>query len=251
LGYTRMGLMQTFEQILGQTTDRRKKESKGQFDLFGTLDENPFELTIEIPNEEWPKEKKLEIEREALGLYVSDHPLRGVENMLANRTNCTLADIQDRQHGDRITIGGLLMSVEKKFTKKNDLMAILQLEDLFSTVEVVVFPKTLPKVEALLKEGKIVTATGRIDVQGERTKFLLDEMQEIRLIIDDGVPLHLDLNKDELDTVEELKNAFDQYPGKSTVFIHYGDKVFRLPEEFNVEVCPQLTKNINAILGRG
>jgi DNA polymerase III subunit alpha len=252
LGYSRKGLLQMFEQILGEATKRRKKEAVGQFDLFSTVaeeDEAPVEP--EIPAEEWNKSEKLAIERELLGLYVSDHPLRGVENMLSNRTNCTLDEVSTRTQNEQVVIGGLISNVEKKFTKKNHLMAIITIEDLFSSIEVVIFPKTLPKFDRMLVEGNIVVAQGRIDIQGEKHKFLLENMTEIRIAIDDAVPLHLDLNEDEVELVNDLKTAFGKYPGNSEVFIHVGDKVYKLPKENNVELCPQLTSRINTILGRG
>ena len=98
LGHPRKGMCLVFEQIVDRTMDRRRKEAEGQFDLFGGLAEATDEPSFDrlaIPDTEFDKHQKLAFEKEMLGLYISDHPLMGVESRLRRHTDLTIAELRE------------------------------------------------------------------------------------------------------------------------------------------------------------
>ena len=100
---------------------------------------------IEIPDLEFEKRQRLAFEKEMLGLYVSDHPLMGAEASLRRRTECVLTELEEAPDGAIRVVGGLVTNLQRKWTKRGDLMAVFQLEDLQTSIEVMVFPKTMQK----------------------------------------------------------------------------------------------------------
>src|SRR5690606_15991698 len=101
-----------------------------------------FERTA-IPDVEFDKRDRLAFEKEMLGLYVSDHPLLGAETALARRVDCALDELDGLEDGTLRTVGGVVTGLQRKWTRKGDLMAVFTLEDLRTSIEVMVFPRTM------------------------------------------------------------------------------------------------------------
>lgn len=121
------------EQAVDAIIDIKKNEAIGQDSLFGAADGTEDQtFDVQIPPGEWDKTTLLQFEREMLGLYVSDHPLLGLEHILASGTDCSIAALQDesRPDGQIITVGGILSGLQRKVTKKGDTWVLTELEDL-------------------------------------------------------------------------------------------------------------------------
>ena len=166
LGHKRRGLLVVFEQIIDATLARRREQEAGILSLFGDLGASPdappaFDERVAIPDLEMEKAQLLAFEKEMLGLYVSDHPLLGAEWSLRRRTDCTIADLAERQEGDMVTVGGVVTALSRKYTQRGDLMAVFTLEDLQSAVEVMVFPKAMIDHGHKLRDDAIVAVRGR------------------------------------------------------------------------------------------
>ena len=160
--------MQIHEQVVDAAVDIKRAESHGQFDLFGGLEAEGDESLVprgDIPIGEWDKTVLLAHEREMLGLYVSDHPLHGAERMLAQLTDRTIAAIllDDSKESSIVTVGGLVTSVQRKTTKKGSPWAIVTLEDLEGSVEVMVFPQAYASVSTLLVDDSVIIVKARVD----------------------------------------------------------------------------------------
>ena len=256
LGHTRKGLEEVFEEVCNEVSEIRKMRAIGQFDLFSVGPDEPAVSERPISLEEWPKDILLLKEKEALGLYVSDHPLLGVEGLLARMTDCSIASLEDRFAGDVVTIGGIVAGFQKKLTRKGDLMVLLQLEDLSGgSVEVVVFARTYEQYGALLRPDAILLIKGRVDrdARDDTVKFMALEVIEPNL--GDDQPLVINLTADGLTnrTVDTLKEVLQSHPGSTQVFLHLakGEKttVLRLGSEFAVDTRNGLFAELKSVLG--
>ena len=257
LGHTRKGLEEIFEEVCNEVSEIRKMRAVGQFDLFSGGDE-PAVSERPISLEEWPKDILLLKEKEALGLYVSDHPLLGVEGLLARMTDCSIASLDDRFAGDVVTIGGIVAGFQKKLTRRGDLMVLLQVEDLSGgNVEVVVFARVYEQFAALLRPDAILLIKGRVDrdARDDTVKFMAMEIIEPNL--GDEQPLEIKLATDGLTdrTIDTLKEVLQAHPGSTQVFLHLekGERttVLRLGSEFAVDTRNGLIAEIKAVLGEG
>ena len=256
LGHSRKGLCLVHEQIIDRTLQRRKKEAEGQFDLFSLGDDEggpkPAAMDrITIPVDEFEKMQRLSFEKEMLGLYVSDHPLMGAEAALKRLVDCSINDIRDGAEGEMKTVGGVVTSLSRKYTKKGDLMATFVLEDLEAAIEAFVFPRTHLEYGSLLRDDAVVCIKGRLDKREEPAKLIVMEVRPVELHGDAGPPLRLRLPLETLtdERVHRLKEILVEHPGESPVFLHVGEQILRLPAEFCVDARNGLIAEIRVVLG--
>jgi DNA polymerase-3 subunit alpha len=254
LGHPRKGLLMVFEQIIDTTVVRRRERDQGVMSLFGDFGDSgdggsgSFDERIAIPDVEFDKGDRLKAEKEMLGLYVSDHPLFGVEASLRRKVDCSIAEVSEREDGAIVVIGGVITGLARKFTKKGDQMAVFTLEDLDSSVEVTVFPRDLIELGHKLSDDAIVTVKGRIDRRDEsRVGFMAREVTVLEdLAVGALPPLHLRLPVSALSeaAIARLKAILSESPGESPVYLHLGQgKVLRLADDFRVDldrVVPEL-----------
>ena len=128
LGHPRRGLLMVFEQIIDATLVRRRERDQGVMSLFGDVgsatSDGGFDERVAIPDNEFDKSDRLRFEKEMLGLYVSDHPLLGVEAALRRKVDCGVAEAPEREDGAVLILGGVITNMARKFTKKGDQMAV-------------------------------------------------------------------------------------------------------------------------------
>ncbi|CAB4329913.1 unannotated protein [freshwater metagenome] len=257
MGYSRKGLLGYFDRIIDDTVARRRKEAEGQFDLFSMADDDDdgalvAGTRIVIPEEDFDKRQRLTFEKEMLGLYVSDHPLMGAEMSLRRRTESTIAELEGVEDGTMRTVGGLVTSLQKKWTRKGDLMAVFVLEDLQATVEVMVFPKTMQNYGHLLEDDAVVILRARVDTRDDQPKLMAMELERFEPVIDGNPPVHVNLKpaalSDEL--LGALKALLSEHPGESQVFLRIGEhQVLLLPENFAVSATAGLLAELRELLG--
>jgi DNA polymerase-3 subunit alpha len=250
-GLARKGLLMVFEQIIDTTLVRRRERDQGVMSLFGDMggaENSGFDERIDVPTLEYDKTDRLKFEKEMLGLYVSDHPLLGVEAALRRKVDCSVADATEREDGAMVTLGGVITNLSRKFTKRGDQMAVFVLEDLDSTIEVTVFPRVLQEQGHKLVDDAIVTVKGRIDRKDEtRLGFMAQDVTILEsLDTFSNMPLHLKVPAAALSElkIHQLRRILRDHPGESSVFLHIGQgKILRLADEFCVDldrVVPEL-----------
>ena len=239
-GHSRQGLLGVAEQIVDQISNRRKEADMGIQTLFGELDANTdgFDEKIEIPDAEVDQKTMLAWEKEMLGLYVSSHPLYGVEASLRQATDCSIADAPNQPQRDDgkdafLTLGGVVSNLQRKFTRAGDAMAVFELEDLQSSIEVTVFPRTMSEHGHQLDDDAVLLVGGRIDNRDDEPKFLANRLtyfepksgpSELRLT----VPSHQVSDK----LVTDLKALLSEHPGDTAVFFDGGEQTGRLTPKF-------------------
>jgi DNA polymerase-3 subunit alpha len=264
VGHPRRGLLAVFEQIVDGTIARRRERDQGVMSLFDDLGGGAglggdgggaggaFDERVRIPDLQFDKKEQLAFEKEMLGLYVSDHPLMGAEAALARRTECTITDLAELEDGTIRTIGGVVNGLQRKWTKKGDLMAVFTLEDLQTSIEVMVFPKAMLELGHLLADDAVLVVKGRVDKREDTAKFVAMDVEVFEGITDGAPPLRLSVAPARLsqDTVDELKTVLERFPGESQVFVHLGEgKVLRLPDAFCVDTTGGLIGELRVLLG--
>jgi DNA polymerase-3 subunit alpha len=257
LGHPRKGLLTVFEQIVDHTLARRRERDMGIMTLFGQSDDGgtgDFERTA-IPELEFDKRDRLSFEKEMLGLYVSDHPLLGAEAALAKRAEVAVGDVGDLEDGASTAVGGVITSLQRKWTRKGDLMAVFTLEDLAAAVEVMVFPKTMTEHGHKLADDAVVVVRGRVDKRDDTPKLIAQSVDVIEVTGEEQAePLRLrvPLRLVSPTVVEQLKSVLSEHPGDSPVFLHLGERqVLRLPDLWRVDATNGLLGEISTVLGPG
>jgi DNA polymerase III subunit alpha len=254
MGHPRRGLLAVFEQIVDRTLSSRRERDQGVFSLFGDLGGGAgpsFDERVTIPDLEFDKRDRLRFEKEMLGLYVSDHPLLGTEAALARRTDCTIDAIRDAADGDVRVCGGVITGLQRKWTKRGDLMAVFTLEDLGSAIEVMVFPKSMTDHGHKLADDAVVCVKGRVDTRDDVPKLVAIEIDPFEPAVGVPavgvrVPLHL---SDDL--VARLKRLLAEHPGDAPVVLHVGEQQVRLPASFSVTPSTGLYAELRVLLGPG
>ncbi|HEY4332784.1 MAG TPA: OB-fold nucleic acid binding domain-containing protein, partial [Ilumatobacteraceae bacterium] len=244
LGHPRRGLMMVFEQVIDAAVVRRRERDQGVMSLFGDIGGESgasFDERLPIPDMEFEKAHRLKSEKEMLGLYISDHPLLGVEAALRRKVDCSVAEAIERDDGAILVLGGVITGLARKFTKKGDQMAVFTLEDLDSAIEVTVFPRTLSEQGHRLVDDAIVTVKGRLDRRDEtRVGFMAQDVAILEgLDTGSAPPLSLRLPATMLNElrIHQLKRILRDHPGESQVFVQFSaDKKLRLADDFCVDL---------------
>lgn len=253
MNHSRQALLLLHERIIDHYLQVRREYDMGYMSLFGSETDGLSFDRFELPEIEFDKKTKLAFEKEMLGLYVSDHPLLGFERELDKRVDCSISELEECENGSIRTVGGVIAGYQTKFTKKGDLMAIFSLEDLNGSIEVMVFPRAMAEHGHKLADDVVVTICGRIDTRDDAPKLIPKDIDVIELTAgSQAPPLRVRVPARRLDpaTVGNLKDIILQFPGKSEVFLHLGDrKVMRLPDEYCVDATGGLIGEIKALLG--
>jgi len=264
LGHTRRGLFAVHADLIDACLDTKRAEAVGQFDLFAVADDGVgtgaqgigFDaLDVPIPVHEWEKTVLLAFEREMLGLYVSDHPLLGVEHVLAERADTTVPQLADRSDGAVVTVGGILAGVARKVTKQGASWALCTLEDLEGHVEVMVFPNTYATCPPLV-EDTVVLVRGKLDLRDDVPKLIALELS-LPDLSSGGArgPLTVSVTSARCtpDLVERLRDTLAGHPGTTEVRLQLvgptRTHVLRLDEGLRVAVGPSLSADLKALLG--
>jgi len=253
LGVTRRGLILSYEQILDATVTRRRNEEMGQYSLFGGAS-SPVEVAQpDIPNLEWDKKVRLGFEKEMLGLFISDHPLLGIEHLLNRVVSSTIPDLWDMQDTSTVTVGGLVGSINRRFTRKGEPMVFFELEDLEGSVEVIAFPKVVSLAGPMIREDAVVVVTGHLDHRGDDIKVIAREISEPELRSDQVVRLRVPALQISPDLVTRLQQVLANHPGSAPVFLEMTSdsepKVWKLSDEYRVEPRSALYAELRELLG--
>jgi DNA polymerase-3 subunit alpha len=264
LGHTRRGLITVHAEAIDLVLETKRAEAVGQFDLFGAADDAEtaaFTSEITIPLGEWEKSMLLTHEREMLGLYVSDHPLFGVEHVLASHADCSVAELmtdEERTDGAIVTLGGLVTNLQRKVTRQGNAYAVAMVEDLEGAIEVMFFPSTYQAVAPHLHEDRIVLVKGRLDRREDVPKLIAMEMTlpDLDSLEARGpVVITLSVARCVPPVVDRLKEVLGAHPG--TVEVHLqlqsGGRttVMRLDDRLRVRPSPALYGDVKALLGQG
>ncbi|HEX6299093.1 MAG TPA: DNA polymerase III subunit alpha [Acidimicrobiia bacterium] len=253
LGHSRKGLTLMHELILDSTLERRRNEEMGQYSLFAGDDAATEDRDFEISDDEWSQKIKLAFEKEMLGLYVSDHPLLSVGASLAAATTITISELEELSDRSSVTVGGIVGTIIRRWTRNGDPMLFFQLEDLERSVEVIVFPKTVHDFGPLVVEDAVLVVSGQLDHRGDDVKVVAREIKELAIRDDSSVRLAVPAQRLTPEVVSNLKTILRNHPGGATVFLNLSDngntKVLKLGDDHKVEPRSALFAELKELLG--
>ena len=267
-GHPRKGLLLMHEHAIDTVIDVKRNEAMGQDSLFGDDAESAATFDVPIPAGEWDKTTLLGFEREMLGLYVSDHPLLGLEHILAAATDCSVAELVgsaeedtqraargDRADGQLVTVGGILSGVQRKITKQGNAWSAATLEDLAGAIEVLFFPATYQQFMTLIIEDAIVVVKGPLDRREDVPKLVAMEVSVPELPSGGQGPFVLSLPEARCvpPVIERLREVLRTHPGPAEVHLRLQSgtriAVMRLDDKLRVHPSPSLLADLKQLLG--
>jgi DNA polymerase-3 subunit alpha len=259
LGHTRRGLISIHEPAVDEALGKKRAEAIGQFDLFGDMadEDQGGSMALQIPVGEWDKSVLLAHEREMLGLYVSDHPLFGLEAQLRGLADGSIADLAGSENADGrvVTIAGLATQVARRITKGGKPYAQMAIEDLTGEIQVMVFPKVYEAVSPYCHTDAILVIKGRLDVSEDSPRLMAMEVSAPDLSVDRNAPFVITVAAQQCtpDTVDRLKSVLGAHPGPTEVHLQMSSgtrtTVLRLDEGFRVSATSSLGADLKALLG--
>ncbi len=264
LAHTRRGLINVYEAAVDAVLDTKRAEAIGQFDLFGSMGDGDDAgggvddvFAVRVPEGEWDKKVLLQFEREMLGLYVSDHPLFGLEHILASAADATIASVQADAEAEpqTMTLAGILSSVNRRVTKAGSPWANAVLEDLEGSIEVMFFPATYAQVALTVTEDAVVAIKGRTDARDDTVKFIASDLALLDTTQGPRGPVLVKIAPARCTPplVDRLKDVLATHPGTTEVHLRLvnGERehVLRLGDGFRVTPSAALMGDLKALLG--
>ena len=260
LGHPRKGLTLISLEAIDSISETKRAESIGQFDLFGSISADASSVTsveIDIPNQEWEKSILLAYEREMLGLYVSDHPLLGVEHVLRSATDMPISRIADDTigHDQVVTVGGLITQIQRKMSKNGTPWAIVTVEDLEGAIDVMFFSKYYEQHAMKLMEDRVVVIRGRVDKREEQPRLSVLDVNTLDISAAPTGPVVISVDQSRLTppVVDRIKEILRTHPGKREVHLQLldGEKkmLLKIGDDLRVTSSPSLSADLKSILG--
>ncbi len=229
LNIRRSVLLDVYENVIDSAVREQKNAVSGQLDFFSMFEEN-MDAVDDFPEmPELPKRELLNSEKEYLGVYVSGHPLDGLETVIANNSSTNVLEISENENNRfvsdmKVKLGGMISKRKDQLTKRGELMSYLTFEDLTGEIEVLVFPSQVKRFESVLKEENICLIQGNLDVQEEKsTKIRLESIELLETTMPDFKKLYLKLKSDEKEKLDRVKRLLDGTHGTVPVIIYYED----------------------------
>jgi DNA polymerase-3 subunit alpha len=247
-GACRKGMLEALDAALGSGAKRQEDLFFGQESMFEV--EHP-----PISAEEYEKNDLLRMEKESLGLYVSEHPLAAVKEELARKTDCRLVELPARRDGEIVTVGGIVGALKQLTTRKGDPMVFARLDDLTGSAEVVVFNSVYVQARELLAPDVILVVKGRVDHKQEgETKLIAMEVTAFEAAQETKeVRLRVDALKAQAGLVGELARLVKDFPGETPVILDVdtslGPKVLELGPGYRVKASAAFFGEVKALLG--
>ncbi len=262
-GMSRKYMLGIYEQAIEAGLRRQKDIQAGQFTFFdlGSAEESG-QLTEYLISEneagnEFAKDQLLSYEKEMLGLYVSDHPLLGLENILRVQTSASLAELGEKRDGSTLWVGGIVTKITRITTKKGDIMLFLAIEDLEGSAEVIVFPTLYQKYRELVEEDKVLRIKGRLDLKEDEKKIVAQEIQLLdpQVMEQSTAPLYIQVPVDGFSSqlIHDLKGILKTHPGSCPVFLQLRDgnqiTTLKLGVNFQIKLQGGLFAELKELLG--
>jgi DNA polymerase-3 subunit alpha len=257
-GATRMGMLAVLDHAVAYGSKQAADRLAGQASIFdGVFEESaPAEKHHPtIPSGEFDERELLRLEKETLGLYVSEHPLERVRGELRRKTDCALADVERRRDGEIVVVGGIVSGIKQVTTKRGDPMVFVALDDPTGNAEVVVFNSTYATARDYLEPDRILVVKGRVDhKQAGETKLVALEVTPFEATpVRSEVRLRIDARQAPAGLVRELAALVKEFPGEAPVFValetSLGERTLALGPEYRVKPDADFFAEARALLG--
>ena len=261
LGQTRRGLMNVHVEAVDAISAVKREREAGNVSLFDmapveeSKDELTFGMTLQISTDEWERDFLLSSEREMLGLYVSDHPLSGIEDLLGDAADISTAEVLERDNNESFTIAGLITGVQRRVAKKTgETWATVVVEDMYGAVAVNFYQKVYSLFAPLLMEDTVVSVRVRVQKGEDDLRLSALEMSLID-VTRAQKPITISLNTQVMDeaTMVKMQNILLAHPGNTTVILKVINfsrvTKIQLEDKFRVNSEDGLFSDLKALLG--
>ncbi|MCL3860110.1 DNA polymerase III subunit alpha [Actinotalea sp. K2] len=265
LAPSRRALLLVHEQAVEAVVGVKRKEAEGQFDLFAGFGDatdaadTALSFSVEVPDvPDWDKKQRLAFEREMLGLYVSDHPLSGLEHVLSAAADCSIMTLladDARSDGSMVTVCGLVTSLQRKMSKQGNPWAAVTLEDIDGSIEIMFFGETYLAYSTALAEDAVITVRGRVRRRDEQLQLQAVEvwLPDVSTAESAPVTITLPVVRCTPPVVERLREILSTHPGVTEVHLKLTQPgrstVMRLEEGLRIERSNALFGDLKALLG--
>ncbi|HEU4332449.1 MAG TPA: DNA polymerase III subunit alpha [Lapillicoccus sp.] len=269
LGESRRGMLEVHDRYVEALVEVKRQEAIGQDSLFGAFgafdtddDGMPGMAAVDglppVPRQEWDKQTLLTFEREMLGLYVSDHPLFGIEHVLSQHADTSIAALmgdEPKPDGTQVIIAGLITGLQIKRTKKGDLWAIATVEDLEGAIECLFFPSSYATVAPLLRTDVVCVVRGRVSSRDDSVSVYAQELTlpDIKEGPRGPVVVNLPLTRATDALAEEIKRVLGEHPGATEVHLKLTQPgrsvLMKVDDRLRVTASPALFGDLKALLG--
>ncbi len=258
-GITRAEAMAQIEDALKLVARRADPAGANQMGLFGAM-APALRATPRAAVEQWDLKELLRAEKEALGFYVTAHPLDKYADRIGRLTGgVTTADLASAPDGSSVVLVGVVQAVKLKNNKAGKRYATFTLEDLNGAVEVIAWPETYQRVEAVIASDEPVVARGKLDIDEERAQVLLDELKPLAVVMADSVrEVHIRAPKERLDeaSLQDLKALLGRHGGGCPIYLHLEldparEAIFLLGNDFRVAPTESFVGEVERMLAPG
>jgi DNA polymerase-3 subunit alpha len=251
-GASRRGMLEALEHALSHGQRASDERLRGQSSLFAEVEEK-----LEHPpigSEEYEKNELLRQEKEALGLYVSEHPLEAIRAQLRRRTDATLAELERRRDGEIVTVAGIVSAIKQLTTKKGDPMVFLRLDDVVGSAELVVFNSVYAASRELLVPDAVLVVKARVDHKEGESKLIALEVTAFEATPERReVRLKLDARQARAGIIRELAAVVRDFPGEAPVVVDLetsdGPRTLQFGSDYRVKPEPDFFAEVKALLG--
>jgi DNA polymerase-3 subunit alpha len=258
-GATRMGMLTALEAALGHGQRVSADRLAGQASIFdGAFGDEEESVDVKHPplaTTEFDERELLRLEKETLGLYVSEHPLERVRAELKRKTDCALTDLERRRDGEFVTVGGIVSGLKQVTTKRGEPMVFVTLDDPTGSAEVVVFNSTYAAARELLEPDRVLVVKGRVDhKQAGETKLVASEVSAFEVaLVRREVRLRIDARQAPAGLIRELATLVADFPGDAPVYLaletSVGERTLALGPEYRVKPEADFFAEVRALLG--
>ena len=260
-GALRSQLWALYEKAMENGQQIQKQKADKQKSLFGDPENGSFfSYNGKYPEiGEWPENELLAYEKEALGFFISSHPLVSFEKELKKAANTDTKEIQNLKDGAEAKIGGVPVALNEIKTKRGDMMGFVTLEDLKGSVEVIVFAELYKKVSPIIKSEQPILVKGKVtlDTTNSKTKVKAEDISllaDAARILPSTVHFSFDVALISKQQLEKLKNILKNHPGKCAAYLHLvisgqSETVISLSENFHLNPSEGLSKEVEYLFG--
>ncbi len=251
----------------------QRDQASNQIDIFGMLGapgkgaKKPGD--VYPPVTEWTSQEALAFEKEALGFYISGHPLDKYERAIKRITSGTIAALKEKAASGEVRLGGVVSALKLRNTKKGDRYGNFNLEDKTGFIEVITWPDTYKKCSELLGADDPIFVKGRLEVGEDRMQVIANEVAPLAdavknqkngfangKINGNGERVHLYVRESDVsaDELVRLRDTLLDYPGRSVVFLHMlgagqGETIIELPDQVRIASSPELESTVEQLFG--
>lgn len=257
-GQYRSRMTASLEDILDYGQRIQRERSDPQMGLFEVKGSRPAINLPPVPEiDEWNEKQLLAFEKEALGFYITGHPLSGYEDLLEKFANTNTTVLKEKSDGDIIRIGGIVRSIKTIKTKKGDLMAFVTIEDLHGSVEITIFSSVYVKVYDLLNDDNPIIVQGRVQKDESNIKILADTvipMEKAEETWTASIHFNLDIARTDRALLVRLHEILKRHPGTCKGYVHFmspekTETVIAMSESLKLKAGLPLAREVNGYLG--